>query len=42
MSTREHPSKKLAEGQLGRVVEKCTHVNPQRRYKNVLRLADAL
>ena len=42
MRTGEHPSKKLAEGHLGRVVEKCTHVNPQRRYKNVLRLADAL
>lgn len=42
MRTGEHPSKKLAEGHLGRVVEKCTHVNPQRRYKNVLRLTDAL
>ena len=42
MLTGEHPSKKLAEGRLGRVVDRCTHVNPQRRYKNVLRLMEAL
>lgn len=42
MRTGEHPSKKLADGHLGRIVERCTHVNPQRRYKNVLRLVDAL
>ncbi|WP_243152165.1 protein kinase [Pseudoflavonifractor sp. 524-17] len=42
MLTGEHPSKQLAEGSLGRVVGRCTHVNPQKRYKNVLRLMDAL
>ncbi len=42
MLTGRHPSRKLAEGRLGRVVERCTHVNPQRRYKNVLRLMEAL
>lgn len=42
MLTGEHPSKKLAEGRLGRVVTRCTHVNPQKRYKNVLRLMEAL
>ena len=42
MLTGEHPSKKLAEGALGRVVGRCTQVNPQKRYKNVLRLMEAL
>ena len=42
MLTGEHPSKKLAEGKMGRVVDRCTHVNPQHRYKNVLRLMEAL
>ena len=42
MLTGEHPSKKLAEGKMGRIVDRCTHVNPQHRYKNVLRLMEAL
>lgn len=42
MLTGEHPSKKLADGRLGRVVSRCTHVNPQKRYKNVLRLMEVL
>ena len=42
MLTGEHPSKKLAGGKMGRIVDRCTHVNPQRRYKNVLRLMEAL
>ena len=42
MLTGEHPSKKLAPGHLGRVVEHCTRVNPAKRYKNVLRLMEAL
>ena len=42
MLTGEHPSKKQAEGALGRVVERCTHVNPKKRYKNVLRLMEEL
>ena len=42
MLTGQHPSKKLAEGRMGRIVDRCTHVNPQRRYKNVLRLMEAL
>lgn len=42
MLTGEHPSKKLAEGRLGRVVERCTRVAPDKRYKNVLRLMEAL
>ena len=42
MLTGEHPSKRLADGKLGRVVERCTRVNPQQRYKNVLRLMEAI
>ena len=42
MLTGEHPSKKLATGKMGRIVDRCTHVNPQHRYKNVLRLMEAL
>lgn len=42
MLTGEHPSKKLAEGSLSRVVSRCTQVNPQKRYKNVLRLMEVL
>lgn len=42
MLTGEHPTKKLAGGHLGHVVGRCTHVNPQKRYKNVLRLMEAL
>ena len=42
MLTGEHPSRKLAGGQLGRVVERCTQVNPKNRYQNVQRLMEAL
>ena len=42
MLTGEHPSRHLVEGRMGRIVDRCTHVNPQWRYKNVLRLMEAL
>ena len=42
MLTGKHPSKELAPGKFGRVVLRCTAVNPQKRYKNVLRLMEAL
>lgn len=42
MLTGEHPSRKLADGHLGRIVTRCTQVNPQKRYQNVLRLMEAL
>ena len=35
-----HPSKKLASGHLGRVIQRCTQISPGRRYKNVLRLME--
>ena len=42
MLTGEHPSARLAPGHLGRVVERCTRVNPEKRYPNILRLMEAL
>lgn len=42
MLTGKHPSKELAGGRLGQVVQRCTRVNPAKRYKNVLRLMAAL
>ena len=42
MLTGQHPSHHLVEGRMGRVVDRCTHVNPEKRYQNVLRLMEAL
>ena len=42
MLTGEHPSKRLAEGDMGRVVQHCTQVNPRKRYKDVLHLMEAV
>ena len=42
MLTGKHPSKELATGRLGRIVQKCTMVNPKKRYKSVLYLMETL
>lgn len=42
MLTGKHPSKELASGRIGRIVQKCTMVNPEKRYKSVLYLMEAL
>ncbi|MCI6957096.1 MAG: serine/threonine-protein kinase [Candidatus Faecousia sp.] len=42
MLTGKHPSKELAGGKLGHIVQKCTMVNPKKRYQNVLWLMEAL
>ncbi len=42
MLTGQHPSKKLAEGRMGRIVEHCTRVNPEKRYRDILHLMEAL
>ena len=42
MLTGKHPSKELASGRLGRIVQKCTMVNPENRYKSVLYLMETL
>ena len=31
MLTGQHPSKKLAEGRLGRIIQRCTQINPAKR-----------
>ena len=42
MLTGKHPSRELAGGRLGRIVQKCTMVSPEKRYRNVLHLMEAL
>lgn len=42
MLTGEHPSRKLAGGRMGRIVQRCTMVNPEKRYRDILRLMEAL
>lgn len=42
MLTGRHPSKELTNGRWGRVVQKCTMVNPKKRYRSVLSLMEAL
>ena len=42
MLTGRHPSKELTYGRLGQVVQKCTMVTPQKRYRSVLSLMEAL
>ena len=42
MLTGEHPSRKLAAGRMGRIIQRCTMVNPEKRYKNILHLMEAL
>lgn len=42
MLTGQHPSRQLAKGRLGRVVERCTRVNPEKRYQTVLQLMEAI
>ena len=40
--TGAHPSRSLAEGKMGRIIEKCTMTNPSRRYRDTLQLMEAL
>ncbi len=42
MITGKHPSEKLAKGKVGRIVRKCTSVNPDERYQSAEKLANAL
>lgn len=42
MLTGEHSSRKLADGRLGRVVQRCTQVNPEKRYRSVIHLMEAI
>lgn len=42
MLTGQHPSRTLVQGPLGRVVQRCTMLNPNKRYPSVLELKEAL
>ena len=42
MITGKHPSEKLAKGKAGRIVRKCTSVNPDERYQSAKKLASML
>ena len=42
MLTGEHPSRKLDPRRMGRIVQRCTMVNPAKRYKNILHLLEVL
>ena len=42
MLTGQHPSRCLAAGHAGRIVRRCTMMNPDQRFRDVLELRDAL
>ena len=42
MITGKHPSEKLAKGKAGRIVRKCTNVNPDERYQTAEKITHAL
>ncbi len=42
MITGKHPSEKLAKGKAGRIVRKCTSVNPDERYQSAEKLANII
>ena len=42
MLTGCHPSEKLAKGRAGRIVEKCCHIDPDKRYRSAEELKSAL
>ena len=42
MLTGEHPSKRLAKGKAGRIVQKCTGINPNSRFSSANELIKAL
>ena len=42
MLTGEHPSRALAGGHMGRVVQRCTMMNPDQRYRDIPHLMEAL
>lgn len=42
MLTGEHPSKKVYQGKLAKIIEKCVQLDPQKRYRNAEELKKAL
>lgn len=42
MVTGKHPSEQIAKGKIGKIVRKCTNVNPADRYQSAQKLYEAL
>lgn len=42
MITGKHPTERIAKGKAGKIVRKCTNVNPEERYNNIESLIAAL
>ncbi len=42
MLTGKHPSEQMAAGKAGRIVRKCTNIDPDKRYQTAKKLANAL
>ncbi len=42
MLTGKHPSQKLAEGRFGKIIQKCTMMDPDSRYVSVMQLLELL
>lgn len=42
MLTGQHPSRSLAPGKMGRVIQKCTMTSPSKRYADILQLMENL
>lgn len=42
MLTGKHPCEQLAKGKVGRIINKCTSINPQQRFQTTKELAEAL
>jgi len=42
MLTGEHPAKKLCDGKWKKIVNKCTKINPNERYENVITLMKSI
>ena len=42
MLTGKHPSQELAGGRMGKIVQRCTMMNPEKRFRNMLHLMEAL
>ncbi len=40
--TGKHPTEKIADGHLGRIVSKCTSINPDNRYQTALQLKKSI
>lgn len=42
MLTGKHPSQELAGGRMGKIVQRCTMMNPEKRFRNILHLMETL